>query len=121
MEIRPSGPPSAPGGSQTAEIRPPGFEAPPVAARTVTAPPPTTASGCLAVNAVPFASVYVDGQHVGDTPKACLRVPVGERRIHFQANDQRSPERVVQVTERNTANNPVRLAYDFRERRYLDQ
>lgn len=81
---------------------------------------PSGVFGCLSVNAVPFASVHVDGQYIGDTPKACLRVPVGERRVHFEADGQRSPERVVQATERHTAANPLRLSYDFRLRTFLE-
>jgi eukaryotic-like serine/threonine-protein kinase len=78
----------------------------------------TEATGCLSVNAIPFASVYVDGRHVGDTPRACLRVPVGEHRVHFQGGTDQSPEQVIRVTDKHTAENPVRLSYDFRSRQY---
>jgi predicted Ser/Thr protein kinase len=78
----------------------------------------TDATGCLSVNAIPFASVYVDGRHVGDTPRACLRVPVGEHRVHFQGGSEQSPERIIQVTDKHTAENPVRLSYDFGSRQY---
>jgi len=77
-------------------------------------------TGCLSVNATPFASVYVDGQHIGETPRACLRVRVGERRIQFQAVDDRSPERVVLVTERHTADQPFTIGYDFRSRQFRE-
>lgn len=76
------------------------------------------ATGCLSVNASPFASVYVDGRLLGETPRACLRVRVGERRVHFQASDDQSPERMVQVTEHHTTENPQRLSYDFRARQF---
>ena len=76
------------------------------------------ATGCLSVNAIPFASVYVDGRHVGDTPRACLRVPVGEHRVHFQGGSDQSPERVIRVTDKHTVENPVTLSYDFRSRQY---
>ncbi|HEV8436899.1 MAG TPA: protein kinase [Methylomirabilota bacterium] len=78
-------------------------------------------SGCLSVNAIPFASVHVDGRHIGDTPKACLRVRTGEHRIQFQGNEGRSPTRVIQVLERHTAEDPLQLSYDFRSRRFLER
>ncbi len=76
------------------------------------------ATGCLSVNATPFASVYVDGRHLGDTPRACLRVPVGEHRVHFQGGNDQSPERVIRVTDQHTADSPLRLSYDFRSRQF---
>jgi len=70
--------------------------------------------GCLSVNAVPFATVLVDGQLVGETPAACLRVEVGEHRVQLEQAGDRSPERVVRVGEQHTVERPVRLSYDFR-------
>lgn len=90
-------------------------------ART-SAPDPTAAgagSGCLSVNAVPFAAVYVDGQHVGDTPRACLRIRAGRHRIFFEADNERSPEHVVIVEDQHTAESPLRVSYDFRLRQFL--
>jgi len=78
----------------------------------------TDATGCLSVNAIPFASVYVDGRHLGDTPRACLRVPVGEHRVYLQDGSDQSPERVIRVTDKHTAENPVRLSYDFKSRQF---
>ena len=76
--------------------------------------------GCLSVNAVPFANVLVDGQPIGETPAACLRVEVGEHRVQLQQAGERSPERVVRVTEQHTVEHPVRLSYDFRSRQFGD-
>jgi hypothetical protein len=73
------------------------------------------------VNATPFATVFVDGRPAGHTPKACLRVASGERRIYFEANGERSPERVVRLTPRHTVDNPVRLSYDFTSGRFVDE
>jgi len=103
---------------EPAPDRPPAV--PPGEARAPRPAPPSDRVGCLSVNAVPFASVHADGQYVGDTPRACLRVPVGEHRIHFEAGGQRSPERVVQVTEQHTPAAPLRLSYDFRLQRFLE-
>lgn len=95
---------------------------------TVAAPPATEPvavmpqeSGCLSVNAVPFAKVYIDDRPAGYTPKACLRVPVGERRAYFVMNGQRSPERLLRITARHTADTPLRMSYDFNTRRFGDQ
>lgn len=90
-------------------------------ART-SAPDPTASgagSGCLSVNAVPFAAVYVDGQHVGDTPRACLRIRAGRHRIFFEADGERSPEHVVIVEDQHTSDSPLRVSYDFRLRQFL--
>jgi serine/threonine protein kinase len=78
------------------------------------------AIACLSVNAVPFARVYANGRYVGDTPRACLRIPVGEYRVYFEAEDQRSPERLVQLGPRHTADDPLRLSYDFKRRQFLE-
>jgi eukaryotic-like serine/threonine-protein kinase len=83
-------------------------------------PPSPVAAMCLSVNAVPFAQVFVDGHDAGETPKACLRVSVGEHRVHFEASGVRSPERIVQVTDEHTARNAVRLSYDFDARRFVE-
>lgn len=74
--------------------------------------------GCLSVNAVPFATVLVDGQLLGETPTACLRVNVGEHRVQLQQAGEQSPERVVRVGEQHTMENPVRVSYDFRSRQF---
>jgi serine/threonine-protein kinase len=74
--------------------------------------------GCLSVNAVPFATVLVDGQLLGETPTACLRVNVGEHRVQLQQAGEQSPERVVRVGEQHTMENPVRVTYDFRSRQF---
>jgi hypothetical protein len=71
------------------------------------------------VNAVPFAAVYVDGHHVGDTPRACLRIRAGRHRIFFEADNERSPEHVVIVEEQHTAESPLRVSYDFRLRQFI--
>ena len=77
--------------------------------------------GCLSVNALPFGGIYVDGAYVGEAPKACLRVAAGERRIHFEANGQRSPDRIVHMTDQHTAEHPLTIGFDFRARRYLER
>lgn len=96
----------------------PTVAAPPAAERVAVTP---RESGCLSVNAVPFAKVYIDDRPAGYTPKACLRVPVGEHRAHFVMDGQRSPERLLRITARHTAETPMRMSYDFNTRRFSDQ
>ena len=118
----PRAPASAPGVERAA--------APKVAAGTPAVPaPPAPApvaltpqeSGCLSVNAIPFARVFVDDRPAGYTPKACFRVPVGEHRVHFVMNGQRSPERLLRITALHTTDAPLRMSYDFSTRRFIEQ
>jgi serine/threonine-protein kinase len=100
-------------------------EQPPVPSEPVPPAPGIVAApgelACLSVNAVPFAAVFVDGQLAGHTPKGCLKVPVGHRRVHFETPGERSPERVVRVTPQHTADDPARLSYDFTAGRFVDE
>lgn len=76
--------------------------------------------GCLSVNAVPFATVLVDGRLLGETPLACLRVDVGEHRVRFEQAGELSPERVMRVGDQHTIEHPARLSYDFRSQQFGD-
>jgi predicted Ser/Thr protein kinase len=89
-------------------------------ARPVAAATPQEAR-CLSVNALPFAEVYVDDQPVGYTPMACLRVPIGDHRVRFQMDGQRSPERVLKISARHTLDAPLRVSYDFNSGRFIEQ
>jgi eukaryotic-like serine/threonine-protein kinase len=94
-------------------------------ASAAAAPVPVAAtpqeSRCLSVNALPFAEVVVDDRPAGYTPAACLRVPIGEHRVRFQMDGQKSPERVLRVTARHTPDAPMRLSYDFNTGRFIEQ
>ena len=101
--------------------------APAAMSPAVTAPPapsPVAAAPqearCLSVNAFPFAEVYVDDRPVGYTPAACLRVPIGEHRVRFEMDGQKSPERVLRITARHTPDAPMRLSYSFTTGRFLE-
>ncbi len=76
--------------------------------------------GCLSGNAIPFATVVVDGQVLGETPAACLRVPLGEHRVQLRQGSDQSPERLVRVAEEHTVDRPVRVIYDFRSQQFGD-
>jgi len=91
------------------------------AARPATPTATVQESRCLSVNALPFAQVYVDDRPAGYTPTACLRVPIGEHRVHFEMDGQRSPERLLQITARHTPDAPMRLSYDFNAGRFIEQ
>jgi len=101
---------------------------PPVAAPTAPAPAapvPVAAtpqeSRCLSVNALPFAEVYVDDRPAGYTPTACLRMAIGDHRVRFQMEGQKSPERLLRITARHTPDAPMRLSYDFNTGRFIEQ
>ena len=81
--------------------------------------PANQKTGCLSVNAKPFATVYVDGRAVGATPHACLRVSIGRHRLVFESMDERSPEEVVVVGDEHTAEAPLSVSYDFRAHQFV--
>ena len=68
-----------------------------------------------------LAEIYVDDQPAGYTPKACLRVAIGDHKVHFQMDGQRSPERLLRITARHTPEAPLRLSYDFNTGRFIEQ
>ena len=111
----------------TPKMATPAVTAPTAMAPAVTAPPspsPVAAasqeSRCLSVNALPFAEVYVDDRPVGYTPAACLRVPIGDHRVRFEMDGQRSPERLLRIAARHTSNAPMRISYDFNTGRFIE-
>jgi serine/threonine protein kinase len=57
-----------------------------------------------AIQAIPWARVYVDGRLLGETPLTNVRLPVGERRLRF-VNDPLGIEKTVSVVVR-TGSNP---------------
>jgi serine/threonine-protein kinase len=130
--------PAAPADQEAAVAKAPAAKAPVAVPPPTAVPPPATvsapaalpasaqapaqqASGCLSVNALPFAQIYVDDQPVGYTPKACLRMTVGEHRVRFVMNGQRSPERLVRITARHKPAAPMRLSYDFDTGRFIEK
>jgi serine/threonine-protein kinase len=89
------------------------------APETVDAQAPVARRGCVSVNAVPFAKVFVDGRSVGETPQACVRVREGQHRIQFQWGAERSPDYLITVAKEHTADNPLRASYNFKEGRFV--
>ena len=71
--------------------------------------------------ALPFAEVYVDDRSAGYTPMACLRVAIGDHRVRFEMDGQRSPDRMLKISARHTPDAPLRLSYDFNRGRFIEQ
>ncbi len=68
--------------------------------------------GTLALNAIPWAEVFVDGEKVGDTPIGNLPVSVGQHEVVFRNPDLGEQRMTATVTL--TA--PTRLSVDLRKR-----
>jgi hypothetical protein len=48
---------------------------------SVSIPPP---QGKISINAVPWADVWIDGTHIGETPLANLSIPIGQHEVSFR-------------------------------------
>ena len=66
-------------------------------APTPAAPPPAAESGRVFVNATPWGQLYVDGQLVGNTPKANLSLAAGTHTIRVVREGFEPFERTVQI------------------------
>ena len=87
--------------------------------RAVTVAPGQVASlklewprGLLAVNALPWAEVWIDGERVGETPMGNVTVPIGTHEVvfrHPELGEQRHQATV-------TALAPARLSVDLRKK-----
>ena len=68
--------------------------------------------GSLALNAQPWAEVWLDGERLGETPIGNVQVPIGDHRVVF-----RHPELGEQAhTATVTMNGPARISADMRRR-----
>jgi hypothetical protein len=68
--------------------------------------------GTVALNAVPWAEVWVDGEKVGDTPIGNLSLAIGSHDIVFRHPDLGEQRHAVTVT----LNSPARLSVDLRKK-----
>ena len=75
-----------------------------VAAMSVTLP-----KGTVSLNAIPWASVSIDGESVGDTPIGNLQLTVGPHEVVFRNSELGEQRRVITVSTRT----PVRLSVDL--------
>jgi PEGA domain len=69
-------------------------------------------NGSLSLNALPWADVYVDGNHIGQTPLGNLSLPIGTHEVVFRHPDL--GERKETVTVSTSA--PARLGVDLRKK-----
>jgi hypothetical protein len=67
--------------------------------------------GAIALNAVPWADVWIDGEKVGETPIGNLPIAIGQHEIVFRHPDLGERRQVVTVT---TAT-PARVSVDMRK------
>jgi hypothetical protein len=89
------------------------------ATRTVQVPPGKVASikldmpkGTIALNAIPWAEVWIDGEKVGETPIGNLSVTIGPHEIVFKHPDLGEQKHAATVTLNATA----RLSVDLRKK-----
>jgi hypothetical protein len=65
--------------------------------------------GTVSLNAIPWASVFIDGQNVGDTPIGNFPLTVGPHEVVFRNAELGEQRRTITVTTRA----PVRLSVDL--------
>ena len=89
------------------------------ATRTVQVPPGKVApiklempKGTIALNAIPWAEVWIDGEKVGETPIGNLTVAIGPHEIVFRHPDLGEQKHAATVTLNATA----RLSVDLRKK-----
>jgi len=68
--------------------------------------------GSMAVNAVPWAEVWVDGEKAGDTPIGNLQAAIGRHEVVFRHPELGESRQTVTVT----ASAPARVSVDMRKR-----
>jgi hypothetical protein len=76
---------------------------------TVTVRPPM---GSIAINAIPWAEVWVDGEKAGDTPIGNLAVSIGKHEVTFRHPEFGEAHQAVTVT----LSGPARLSVDLRKK-----
>jgi serine/threonine-protein kinase len=74
------------------------------------APPPRVPPGRFSIDSTPYATIYVDGALVGDTPLLDKRIPAGRHQIQARTKDGRSKTFVIDVPPGKRAK-PVNLTW----------
>jgi hypothetical protein len=69
-------------------------------------------TGTVALNAQPWADVYIGGQRIGETPIGSVTLPIGTHEVTFR--HPQLGEQVVRATV--TATTPARVSVDMRKR-----
>ncbi|HWJ57519.1 MAG TPA: PEGA domain-containing protein, partial [Vicinamibacterales bacterium] len=85
--------------------------------RTIQVPPGKVSAitlempqGTINLNAAPWADVFIDGRHIGETPIGNLSLPIGPHEILFRHPQLGEKRQAVSVT----LNAPVRLSVDMK-------
>ena len=68
--------------------------------------------GSIAINAIPWAEVWVDGDKAGDTPIGNLSVTIGKHEVTFRHPEFGEAHQTVTVT----LSGPARLSVDLRKK-----
>jgi hypothetical protein len=68
-------------------------------------------NGTLSVNALPWADVFIDGKHAGQTPLGNVSLPIGTHEVIFRHPDLGERKETVTVT----ASAIARLGVDLRK------
>jgi hypothetical protein len=68
--------------------------------------------GSIAINAIPWAEVWVDGDKAGDTPIGNLSVTIGKHEVTFRHPEFGEAHQTVTVT----MSGPARLSVDLRKK-----
>jgi serine/threonine-protein kinase len=66
----------------------------------------------LAVNALPWAEVWIDGEHVGETPLGNLTRTIGTHEVVFRHPELGEKKQTITVTLRE----PARIGVDLRSK-----
>ena len=69
-------------------------------------------NGTIAINAIPWAEVWIDGNKVGETPIGNLPVAIGPHEIVFRHPELGEQRHAITVT----LSNPARLSVDMRNK-----
>ncbi len=80
----------------------PGFK--PATPTTPTSPPVTAAPGSLSISSSPYATIYVDGRKLGDTPLFREPVAAGTHRIRAVRADGKEQQFSIQITSDKETN-----------------
>jgi len=69
----------------------------------------TLPKGTISLNAIPWATVTIDGENAGDTPIGNLSLTIGPHEVVFTNPQLGEQRRVITVTQRS----PVRFSIDL--------
>jgi hypothetical protein len=69
-------------------------------------------NGSIALNATPWADVWIDGARIGETPIGALALPIGSHEIVFKHPEFGEQKHTAMVT----LNTPTRLSVDMRKK-----